>query len=184
MATQKTAKTSPSWSDVKAKLAELDRNELIAILQALYSTGQDNKFFLHTRFNLGEDPLEPFKNTITHWINPPNLRNPISISKAKRAISYYKKALGQPEGLAELAVHYCEEAFSLLSNCSVDDESYYNAIARMFEQALKHIQALTKQQQTPFLKRLGPLRQLGHEVGWGLGDDLDELWQDAGLSKA
>ena len=33
-----------------------------------------------------------------------------SVTKAKKAISDYKKAIGQSEGLAELMVFYCERA--------------------------------------------------------------------------
>lgn len=34
----------------------------------------------------------------------------LSVAKAKKAIAAYKKAVGQPEGLAELMVFFCERA--------------------------------------------------------------------------
>ena len=135
-------KTTPSWSDVKTKLADFDRAGLIGLVQDLYAASKDNKAFLHARFGLGDDPLEPFKDVIIRWINPPDFRNPISVSKAKKAISDYKKALGQPEGLAELTVFYCEEVFDFLAGCGMDDEGFYDALVRMFEQALKYVLAL------------------------------------------
>jgi len=79
--------------------------------------------------------------------NPPDFRNPISVSKAKKAISDYKKALGQPDGLAELTVFYCEEVFVFLASCGMDDEGFHDALVRMFEQALKYVLALPKAQQ-------------------------------------
>jgi hypothetical protein len=43
------------------------------------------------------------------------MRNqPVSVSKAKKAIAEYKKAIGQPQDLAQLSIFYCEEAFSFL----------------------------------------------------------------------
>jgi hypothetical protein len=36
----------------------------------------------------------------------------ISVSKAKKAIADYKKAIGRPEGMAELSIFYREEALS------------------------------------------------------------------------
>jgi hypothetical protein len=47
---------------------------------------KDNQTFLRARFGLTEDVLEPYKKTI------------------------YKKAVGDPEGLADLMVFYCEQA--------------------------------------------------------------------------
>lgn len=182
MATKKSTKASPSWSDVKTKLADLDRAGLLGLVQDLYAANKDNKAFLHARFGLGDDPLEPFKDVITSWINPPDFCNLVSVSKAKRAISDYKKAVGQPKGLAELAVFYCEEAFDFLAGCGMDDEGFYDALVRMFEQALKYVLALPAAQQGPFLARIDRVRELGQNVGWGVGDDFDHLWSKAGLS--
>jgi len=72
---------------------------------------KDNQTFLHARFGLGDDVLKPYKTTIDRWLWPDMFKNQdTSVSKAKKAISDYKKAIGQPEGLAELMVIYCERA--------------------------------------------------------------------------
>lgn len=182
MATKKPTKTDPSWSDLKTKLADLDRADLLGLVKDLYTANKDNKVFLHARFGLGDDPLEPYQDVITRWINPPDYRNPISVSKAKKAISDYKKALGQPEGLAELTVFYCEEVFDFLAGCGMEDEGFYDSLVLMFEQALKYVQALPKAKQAAFLNRLDRVRQLGQNVGWGVGDDFDHIWSEAGLT--
>ena len=140
------------------------------------------KAFLHTRFGLGDDPLEPYKDVIIRWINPPDFRNPISVSKAKKAISDYKKALGEPVGLAELSVFYCEEVFDFLASCGMDDEGFYDALVRMFEQSLRYVLALPAAQQAAFFARLDRVRHLGQNVGWGVGDDFDHCWSQAGLA--
>ena len=41
-----TKKTSPSWSDVKAKLADFDRAGLIRLVQDMYRASKDNWAFL------------------------------------------------------------------------------------------------------------------------------------------
>lgn len=89
MATKKSTKANPSWSDVKTKLTDLDRAGLLGLVQDLYAASKDNKAFLHARFGLGDDPLEPYKDVITRWINPPDYRKPQSVAKAKKAISDY-----------------------------------------------------------------------------------------------
>ena len=179
MATKKTTKSTPGWSDVKTQLADVDRAGLLGLVQDLYAASKDNKAFLHARFAAGSDVLKPYKAIITQWINPADPRKPMSVAKAKKAISDYKKAQGKPEGLAELTVFYCEEVFDSLAACGMDDEGFYDALVRMFEQALKYVLALPEAQQTAFLARLDRVRQLGQNVGWGVGDDFDHFWSEA-----
>ena len=50
-----TKKGTPSWSDVKSKLADLDRAGLIGLVQDLYAASKDNQVFLHARFGLGAE---------------------------------------------------------------------------------------------------------------------------------
>src|ERR1700704_5389163 len=105
------AKSQPTWTDVKAKLASFDRKGLLGLIQDLYAAHKDNQTFLHTRFGLGEDVLKPYKQTIDRWLWPDVFRKQdISVAKATQAVSNYKKAVGDPAGLAELMVFYCERA--------------------------------------------------------------------------
>ena len=106
---------------------------------------------------------------------------PISVAKAKKAISDYKKAIGRPEGLAELSVFYCEEVFNFLDSCGMDDESYLMALVRMFEQALQLVLVLPLAERTAYLDRLDKLRSRGQDIGWGVEEDFDCIWLEAGL---
>jgi hypothetical protein len=47
MATKKTPKTNPSWSDVKTKLGDFHRAGLMGLVQGLYSASKNNKAFFH-----------------------------------------------------------------------------------------------------------------------------------------
>ena len=90
------------------------------MIQDLYAVSNDNEAFLHARLGLGRRQLEPYKARISKSICPDMMRNePISVSKAKKAIADYKKAIGHPEGLAELSIFYCEEALNFLESCSM-----------------------------------------------------------------
>lgn len=107
----KPKKAAPSWSDVKVRLAGFDRTALLVLVQDLYAASKDNQAFLHARFGLGGDVLDPYKATIDRWLWPDVYKNQdVSVSKAKKAIADYKKASGRPEGLAELMVFFCERA--------------------------------------------------------------------------
>jgi hypothetical protein len=67
---QRPAKSKPTWTDVKIRLASFDRAALLGVLQDLYAADEANRASLHARFGLGEDPLRPYKKTIDRWLWP------------------------------------------------------------------------------------------------------------------
>jgi len=86
-------KVNPTWEEVKAELASFDRAALLAVVQHLYAASEGNRSFLHARFGLGPDPLQPYKKIIDRWLWPDVFRGEeTSVLRAKRAISNYKKA--------------------------------------------------------------------------------------------
>jgi hypothetical protein len=175
-------KTTPSWSDVKIKLADFDRAGLISLVQDLYAASKDNQTFLHARFGLGGDVLKPYKAIIDRWLWPDMFKNQdTSVSKAKKAVSDYKKAVGQFDGLAELMVFYCERGAGFSDDIGLQDEGYFDALVRMFEQALKIIAALPDDQRPALLERLDEVRRTCHNFGYGVGDDMDELLSEHGV---
>ena len=177
-----TNKKVPGWSDVKTKLADLDRAGLIGLVQDLYAASKGNKAFLHARFALGEDALKPYKITIHRWLWPDVFKNQdISISRAKKAISDYKKAIGQPEGLAELMVFYCERAAGFSDDIALQDEGYFDALVRMFERALKTITGLPEEARPAFHDRLDVVRRISYNFGYGIGDDMGALLVEYGV---
>ena len=180
MTTRKSA--NPTWIDVKAKLADFDRTGLIGLVQRLYAASKDNKDFVHARFGLGSDVLEPYKAIIARWAAPDVYKNQMySVAKAKKPIADYRKAAGQAEGIAELTVFYCEQAIAFSNEVRLDDGGYYDALGRMFELALKTAMTLPEAQREFFIDRLEDVRRTGEGIGWGVEDDLNELWRRAGL---
>jgi hypothetical protein len=176
--------TKPTWIDLKRRLVELDGPMLLGLIQDLYAASKSNEASIHARFALGEDVLEPYKASIHRWVCPDVTRNQvISVAKGKKAISDYKKAIGRPEGLAELTVFYCESCMNLLGYCGMDDEGHFNALVRMFEQALKAIVGLEPCHQNAIVKRLERVRREGPNWGWGVGDEMDDLMAEYGFAK-
>ena len=170
------SKSQPRWTDGKAKLSHFDRAALLGLIQSLYTAHKDNQTFLDARFGLGEDVLEPYKKTMDRWLWPDLFRKQdTSVSQAKRAISDYKKAVGDPEGLAELMVFYCERAAGFCSDICNDDEGYFDALGRLFEQALKFATALSVDRRGDLVASLDRVRAISHEFGYGVGDDMDFL---------
>ena len=177
-------KSGVTWSDVKARLSDFDRIGLLGLVQDLYATNKDNQNFLHTRFGLGCDVLKPYKTMIARWLWPDVYKNQqYSVSKAKRSVSDYKKASGLSEGMAELTVYYCEQAIGFSNEVGLDDGAYYDALVRMFEQALKNVVALPVTRREPLLDRLNDVRASGQDMGWGVGYAFSDLWQRVGLER-
>jgi hypothetical protein len=122
--------------------------------------------FLHARFGLGADVLKPYKETIERWLWPDVLRNQdTSVAKAKQAIANYRKAIGEPAALAELMVFYCEQAAGFCSDIGYQDDAYFDALVRMFEQALTIIDKLPAINRAAMLARLDRVRAVSHNFG-------------------
>jgi hypothetical protein len=172
MATRR-PKLQATWTDVKAKLASFDRQGLVSLIQDLYAALPENQMFLHARFGLGEDVLKPYKQIIERWLYPDFLRNQhTSVSKAKQAISNYNKAVGQPDGLAELMVFYCGQAAGFCSHVGYEDESFLTSLVTMFEQAVRLVITLPAGNQDDLLARLAEVRDLS-EFGYGVQAQMD-----------
>jgi hypothetical protein len=170
----------PTWIDVRAVLQTFDRAGLQGLVQDLYAASKENQAFVHARLSLGPDPLDPYKKTISSWICPDVMRKkPVSVTRAKKAIADYRNAIGRPDGLAELSIFYCEEAFSFLESCSLDDESYHVALIRMYDRSLEFVSNLPPTERAIYLERLDRLRSRAKHIGWGVEDELNDLWWTA-----
>lgn len=179
--TQRLPKSKPTWKDVKTRLATFDQTGLTALIQDLYSASRDNQTFLHTRFGLNGDALAPYKKIIDRWIAPDVLSasQRISISKAKQAVTDYKKASGDPEGLAELMVFYCERAADFCVSYGNDDEGYFDALIGMFEQSLKTAGTLPEEKRKALFQRLQDVQEIC-DVGYGVRDFMADLLAEHG----
>jgi hypothetical protein len=72
-------------------------------------------------------------------------------------------------------VFYCEQAAGFCSDIASDDEGYFNALVRMFEQALKIVNALSVERRDELVTRLDRERVISRNIGYGVGDDMDFL---------
>lgn len=174
-------KSKSSWSDLKRRLTDLDPNSLLGLVQDLYSLSEDNQIFLHARFTPGTDVIKPYKDTISEWLWPDSCNQDFSVAKAKKGITDYKKAVGLPEGVVELMVYYCEQAAGFSNKFGLQHEGYFNALVRMFEQALKHIATLPSKARPAYWTRLDNVRRISHSFGYGVGDDMDIFLSEHGV---
>lgn len=171
---------NPTWSDVKTVVANLDQRQLVNLVLDLYRFSKDNQVFLHARFAVMDDPLAPYKKTIDECMYPDVYRNkPVQISKAKKAISNYSKAVGNPLGEAELMTFFVECGNNLTVDFGDIDEEFYDALNRMYRGAIERVLKLADEQRDGFKERLAAIMNSSAHIGWGYHDRLCEDYYGA-----
>jgi hypothetical protein len=164
---------SPTWTDVKAMLVNLDQKQLLKLIADLYKFSDENKTFLHTRFSVGEDQLGSYKKIIDDFLFPDVFSNkPIQVAKAKKAISSYSKALGDDLGQAELMVYFVECGNNFTLDFGDINEAFYDALKSMYQRAIDKVLSLPVKQQSEFKRRLKEIMTSSSGIGWGYHDTL------------
>jgi hypothetical protein len=171
--------TSPTWNDVKTALLDFDRVGLRGLVQDLYSASKDNQAFLPA-WAWASISSSPSKQVFPDGYPRTLMKGQsVSVSKAKKAITDYKKAIGRPDGMAELSIFYCEEAIGLLETCGLEDEIYFTALIRMYGRSLEIVSDLPTSERSTYLDRLDKLRSRGRNIGWAAEEEFNRLWYDA-----
>ena len=72
-------------------------------------------------------------------------------------------------------VFYCERAAGFSREYGLDDGGYFDALVRMFEQALKVSVTLAGGQREAMLDRLDAVRASSRNFGYGVDYAMDDL---------
>jgi hypothetical protein len=72
-------------------------------------------------------------------------------------------------------VFYCEQAAGFCSDVGYQDDGYFDALVRMFEQALAVTYQLPVSDRGALIARLERVRMVSHNFGYGVGDDMDSI---------
>ncbi len=65
----------------------------------------------------------------------------------------------------------------------MDDEGCFDALIRMFKQALNSNPESGARAETTLVERLEHVQHAGHNWGWGVGDDMDDLMAEYGFAE-
>ena len=163
----------PTWTDIKAVLVNSEQKQLLKLVADLYKFSDENRTFLHTRFNVGEDQLGSYKKIIDECLFPDVFSNkPVQVAKAKKAISSYSKALGDDLGQAELMVYFVECGNSFTLDIGDLYQEFYDALNSMYQRAIDKVLSLPEKQQNKFKQRLKTIMTSSSGIGWGYHDTL------------
>jgi hypothetical protein len=169
-----------TWSDVKAVVSTLNARQLVTLVADLYSLSKENRNFLHARYAVGPDPLEPYRETITSAMYPDIMTNkPIRVAVAKKAITDYTRAVGDPAGVAELMTLFVEEGNAFTVEFGDIDEPFYDALNGMYRRAVEQVKALPDEARNALQDRLKNIMTSAKGIGWGYHDMLYQDYYEA-----
>ncbi len=167
-----------SWKDIRAALNKAGRNDLLKLVGDLYALRKENQDFLHARFLKDASTLVPYKVTIEHYISPAEpWKTPVKISLARKAISDYRKAIGDPEGLAELMLFYVECGVNFTLEFGDIDEAFYSSVISVFSDGMKMLDRCDQDVIDKLLPRFEAAVHSTAEIGWGFYDSLRDTFE-------
>jgi len=168
-----------TWKDIKAKLLSKPESEIIKLVGDLYALSEENKTFIHSRYNVGGEPLKSYKEIISEALYPDfNWDQPISLSTGRKAISDYYKATNDKVGQIELMMHYLETGNQFTLDFGDIDEKFYSSLESMFDRILTSLEKQPNRMQLQYLNRLSRVVESAKDIGWGYGDYLSETFED------
>ena len=167
----------PTWNDVKAILVEKEKSELLKLIADLYSSSAENKSFIHSRYSVSGQTLEPYKGIISESLYPDVYKNkPIRLSIGKKAISDYYKATKDKAGQLELMVHYLETGNQFTIKFGDIDEQFYSSLETMFEKILTLLRKESRDVRDKYFSRLKDVVSSARNIGWGYYDYISDIF--------
>jgi len=169
----------PSWSQVKAILAQQEPKEVLKLVGDLYRLSKDNRVFIESRFLTGEDALEHYKQVIADALYPDVYKNkPIRLSVGKKAISDYRKATGDDLGVLELMVHYLEQGNDFTAEYGDIDAQFYTSLESMLDQILAQLAGQNAEVMDQYIPRLDHVVIRAGGIGWGYHDYISDRLEE------
>lgn len=165
------------WKLIRSRLNQTSQGDLISLVGEFYKLSAQNQVFLETRFGNQQDGLEEYKVIIKKNICPSEpWKKDVSLSTGRKAISDYKKALGNPEGLIELMLYYCECGVNFTNQFGDIDEGFYASIESMYQSAIDLLKK-NKDLKDLFFTRIEKMVSNSSHIGWGFHDTLEDIFE-------
>lgn len=182
VATTKSKDKKILWSELKKEIVKYDHPKLIELISSLYSLSKENKRFLEAKIINDGNVIEKYRDIISKSISTeaPWLKShQLNLKNAKKAISDYKKATGNIDGVLDLMIHYIECGTQFTLAFGDIDEGFYNSMESMFENVLKLMSSNNYSED--FLSRVKGVVKESQDMGWGYYDNISymlEKWQE------
>ncbi len=94
----------------------------------------------------------------------------------RKAISDFQKLSPTAEILTDLMMHVVERGVAFTNEFGDINEAFYDSIASMYRKVIQHI--ITNHLQVKFQGRCKDAEEASHDIGWGFGDEMEEIYED------
>ena len=171
-----------SWSEIRKILNRCSEQDLKKLISELYSLSSPNKAFLEARFLHNTQTKEHYKSEIKRYLGPNEpwkASQKISLKDAKKVLSDYKKATSNKRDLIDLMIYYVECGTDFLCEFGDMYEQYYISLESVFENALKIMEELDKEEVEDFIQRLRVVVKKAEDMGWGYYDEISCMLNEA-----
>ncbi len=170
---------SPTWSQVKKQLAQLEAKDLLDIIGELYKLNQDNKVFLSSQWGQGtaEVLVEPYRRAIKREFNPDRGFPRIKVGAARKALNNFKKSSADPLAVVDLMIFYVEQGVICTNNYGDIDENFYSSLESVYAEAVALLLRLgSRELIEQFRPRLKRIVSDTSGIGWGFHDQLSDIY--------
>lgn len=132
--------TTMKLSELRKYLKELDRKELIELIEEMHDLNEDTRQLLASKF-IGEDAVEAAylkaKKQINDEFFPEDGITRLRLNVAKKAITDFKKVSGDNCRMVELMLFYVETGTEFSRRHRDMTDNFYASMISMYDRALK-----------------------------------------------
>lgn len=177
-------RTTPTWTDIRRKLGQTDKDYVIGIVKALFDFSKENRTFLVSRLFPETDwsaLLEEYRKQVREAVFPDPPRQ-IRLGDARKAINAYRKATSDLAGTAELMLVFVESGTDCGRTYGVDYESFYTSLESMLDDLVEILcDERNRQLLDRLCERVRRLEESAGDIGWGYSDYVSERLAESGL---
>lgn len=168
-----------AWLTIKETLNQCSQRDLLHLIHELYQFSPENKRFLTARFvrEVNSDSLAEYKHIIQRSVCPEPPK-PLKLEAARKAISHYKKAIGDTVGVLELSLYYVEQGAKFTDLYGDIDEPFYISVESMFQSAMKLLASMPPDSQQNYFPRIRRIMKIASKTGWGFEDQLHDYFAE------
>ena len=165
---------------IKALLKDLEPDELREVIVELCKFSPQNKQFLDLYLQGSSEAdlstiLKEAKKKIRACFYGRSQFPKLDLRGARKVVTEYAKLLTDyPHLVAELKLYYVEVGTSVTEQYGDMYEGFYNSLVSMFASFCKDIAKQTGGDRQ-FEQRIKALQSITSHMGWGYGDDIEDL---------
>ena len=166
----------PTWSDVKANLAMMDRIGLVALIRDLYDLDALNRRALQARFSPSSTMVDQYRRLVRAAVFPdPLSQRPVRLRDATATIRQYTWATGDVAGTIDLMLEFVEAGTEQAADLGYGDDAYFTALEHKVKEILRLLNELPNGDRRRLTDRIVRLGAYQDAIGWGYGDFLADV---------